>query len=80
MVAAHQWWECTPVILGLGPEITNTDALGMSVLTRVWAQLSDGERHQFHQFCCEGRRDEATLATVRKMAEALSLDIEEDPP
>jgi hypothetical protein len=75
MVIPHPWFECRPALLVTGdappPE---TDALGLTAVDKVWASMSDADRHRFHRFTCEGDRSERTIDVIYEMRAAINRE------
>ena len=65
-VRPHDWWDCRPLLItpeSVTPD-DDRDALGLGLIDRVWAGLTDIERHHFHQFTCDQNTSPAVLASV----------------
>lgn len=76
-VTPHSWFECRPALLLLDSgdnSAPEQGALGMTAVDKVWAQMSDADRHRFHRFTCEGDRTERTIEVIYQMRAALNRE------
>ena len=69
-VAPHDWRDCRPVMLAV-EDAGKLPPFGLPRLGEVWGSLTDGQRHRFHLFTCEGDRSPETLAVIELLKAAL---------